>query len=44
MYHKYVDNLLLHNPDPKASDYQRPDERFNKDFAEFDRLQRFEER
>jgi hypothetical protein len=20
-YHKYVDNLLLHNPDPKSTDF-----------------------
>lgn len=36
-YHKYVDNLLLHNPDPSASDFQPLDQRFHRDFADYDR-------
>ena len=44
-YHKYVDNLLLHNPDPKATHWQPVEDRFNnKGFAEEDRQKRIQER
>lgn len=43
-YHKYVDNLLLHNPDPKATHWQSNEDRFNRDFAEVDRQQRIADR
>lgn len=39
-YHKYVDNLLLHNPDPSASHFNPIDQHFNRDFAEYDRQMR----
>ena len=48
-YHKYVDNALVNNPDPtsshflpgKQSDINRIDqERFNKDFASYDKMMR----
>jgi len=37
-YHKYVDNALVNNPDPKSSHFIDDSERFNKDFASFDRM------
>ena len=43
-YHKYVDNVLLHNPDPASQHYQRNEDRFGTNFAAEDREQRFRER
>jgi len=43
-YHKYVDNVLLHNPDPQSQHYQRADDRFNKDFAAADKEARAQQR
>ena len=48
-YHKYVDNALLNNPDPKSSHFLDSKrmllktidcERFNKDFAAYDKIAR----
>jgi len=43
-YHKYVDNVLVNNPDPTSSHYLPDDDRFNRDFAAIEKRRREEER
>ena len=44
IYHKNVDNLLLHNPDPKSTYFEPQSERHYRDFAEQDRQKRQNDR
>jgi len=39
-YHKYVDNALLNAPDPTSSHFLPENDRFNRDFASVDKMQR----
>ena len=39
-FHKFVDNAKVNSPDPKSSHFQNPAERFEKDFATHDRMER----
>lgn len=39
-YHKYMDNALLNNPDPTSSHFLPENDRFNRDFASFEKQQR----
>ena len=36
-YHKYMDNALLNNPDPTSSHFLPDNDRFNRDFATYDK-------
>jgi hypothetical protein len=36
-YHKYMDNALLNNPDPTSSHFLPDNDRFNRDFASYDK-------
>jgi hypothetical protein len=39
-YHKYMDNALLNNPDPTSSHFLPENDRFNRDFASYDKMKR----
>ena len=43
-YHKLQDNLQMGSPEPKSSHFQRPEERFDRDFATHDLLVRQQEK
>ena len=43
-YHKLQDNLQMGSPEPKSSHFQRPEERFDRDFATYDLLVRQQEK
>ena len=39
-YHKYVDNAMLNAPDPISSHFLHENDRFNRDFASIDKMNR----
>ena len=43
-YLKHSDNILMHNPDPQSSHFISESERYNKDFASYDKMVREQER
>jgi len=43
-HQKFTDNVLMNNPDPSGSHFMPNEDRFNKDFASYDKQVRDQER